>query len=152
SLRAAGLSSIDWLDAPEPAAVEHAEVLLRRLSALDADGRVTALGRRMLRFPLHPRQARIVCEAESRGVAAEGCQMAALLGERWGRQGSRGGGRSDLLAALEDSNTRSKIERPFKQLLRLCDPGRAPPGDPEQATLISVLAGYPDRVARRRAP
>src|SRR5262249_40736008 len=26
------------------------------------------------------------------------------------------------------------------------------PRDPEQATLVSILAGYPDRVARRRGP
>jgi ATP-dependent helicase HrpB len=154
ALRAAGVQDVagfGWLDPPEPSAVEHAESLLIRLGALDQKAQITQLGRRMLRFPLHPRQARIVCEAEARGVAAEGCEVAALLGERGIRGG--GGGRSDLLAALEDLNTRSKIERPFKQLLRLCDAQRkAAPAAAEEATLVSILAGYPDRVARRRAP
>ena len=155
ALRSAGVGDVgafDWLDRPEPAALEHAEELLERLGAFDRSGQVTPLGRRMLRFPLHPRQARIVCEAEARGVAEEGCQVAALLGERGMRSGGDGHGRSDLLAALGDSNTRSKIDRPFKQLLRLSERGAKPAGNPEDATLISILAGYPDRVARRRGP
>ena len=36
----------------------------------------------MLRFALHPRQARLLVEAERRGVAKEGAILAALVGER----------------------------------------------------------------------
>ena len=36
----------------------------------------------MLRFPLHPRQARMLVEAERQGVASDGAIVAALVGER----------------------------------------------------------------------
>src|SRR5919204_1018054 len=77
----------------------RADMLLRRLGATDAAGRVTETGRRMLRFPLHPRLARIVVEAEERGVGREACTVAALISERDIRAGrvafSRDGERED---------------------------------------------------------
>src|SRR5262249_6575413 len=56
--------------------------LLARLGAIDGAGAITKLGKRLLRFPLHPRLARLVVEAETRGVAEDGALAAALLGER----------------------------------------------------------------------
>lgn len=84
-LHAAGvadLSSFGWFEAPPEAAVAAAETLLRKLGAIDAQGRVTETGRRMLRFPLHPRQSRMLVEAQQRGVVAEACVLAAVIGER----------------------------------------------------------------------
>ncbi len=84
-LRAAGVGDLrefEWFESPQAEALEAAEVLLRRLGAIEAEGSVTTLGRSMLRLPLHPRLARIVVEAESRGVAREACIIAALISER----------------------------------------------------------------------
>ena len=84
-LRAAGvldLASFPWFEAPEPGALAAAEVLLARLHAVDEAGRVTDVGRRMLRYPLHPRLARLLVEAERLGVPREGAEAAALLAER----------------------------------------------------------------------
>jgi ATP-dependent helicase HrpB len=55
--------------------------LLQRLGALDREARITALGRRMLSLPLHPRLACMVEAApqHDRGLA---CVIAALLDER----------------------------------------------------------------------
>ena len=80
-LHAAGigrLDSLDWLDAPPAAAVEHAEELLRQLGAAGP------LAREIARYPLHPRLGRLIVEARRRGVAEDGCTVAALLsaGER----------------------------------------------------------------------
>ncbi len=116
--------SLDWLDPPPPAALEAARALLARLGATDAGGAVTPLGRRMARFPLHPRLGRLLCEAESLGVAAEGCAAAAVLGEReirrrervsfGGAGGARGRagerGRSDVLARLDDLHELEGLE------------------------------------------
>ena len=225
-LRAAGvgdLKSFDWFEAPTPEALEAADELLRRLGATDDVGRVTETGRRMLRFPLHPRLARIVVEAEGRGVGREACTIAALIAERdiragrvaFSKDGEReGGGRgrerrgaathgsSDLLELLDlfaeaeaggagagrlrslglEPNAVRAVERVSRQLRRTLERGRAGAasaaraggsaaapetrgvraaskvsGGPltdeqERELLISILAGYPDRVARRRAP
>ncbi|MBN1772726.1 MAG: ATP-dependent helicase HrpB, partial [Deltaproteobacteria bacterium] len=105
---------LEWLDAPLPAAEQAAEELLARLGALDAAGRLTGLGRRMARLPLHPRLGRLALAAAELGIGEAGCLLAALLGERDirrdvragpGRAGARGdvlyAGSSDLLDRLE---------------------------------------------------
>lgn len=203
------LNSFNWFEAPPPAALAAAESLLRRLGALDAQGQVSDIGRRMLRFPLHPRLARLLTEAEARGVAREGSIVAALISERDIRAGrvalhtderqSAGGkreraarsGPSDLLELLDrfaeaeavrfaperlrqmnlDPTAVRAVERVRRQLERLAAGRKSKTGkkseDEERAgnlshsaalssaaeaeLLISILAGYPDRVARRRS-
>jgi len=107
-----------WLDPPPPAALAAAEELLTRLGAIEAteavktaapdqSAAVTALGRRMLRFPLHPRTARVLVEAEDRGVVDDAALLAALLGERDIRTSGRaqfGHARSADLAPTERSD------------------------------------------------
>jgi ATP-dependent helicase HrpB len=97
-------AAFPWFEAPPAAALQAADELLRRLGATGggaAGGALTDLGRRMLRFPVHPRLARLVCEGEERGVAAGACLTAALIAERdireqarpsFGRGGASGGG------------------------------------------------------------
>jgi ATP-dependent helicase HrpB len=183
---------IAWLDPPKADAVTAAETLLNRLGAVDDRGDLTKLGARMLSLPLHPRRARLLIEAETRGVAEEGCVLAALIGERDLRSGSkvrfdggRGGPathdgateRSDLLALLDlfheaegsqfaahtlraiglDPGGVHTAHRAAKQLMRALNRssgGKRPdsPKSIDDALLVSVLAGFPDRVARRRKP
>ncbi len=79
-LPAAG--DLEFLTPPKASSLGAAEALLHELGALDDQGSLTPLAKRLLDFPLHPRLARIVVEGEARGVAAECCLVAALLSER----------------------------------------------------------------------
>lgn len=212
-LHASGARDIAWLDPPKPESVAAAETLLARLGAVDEGGALTEIGQRMLSFPLHPRQARLLVEAERRGVAEEGCVLAALVGERDLRASSKtrfdghghghGHGsahvateRSDLLGLLDlfheaegsgfsahalrtiglDPGGAHAALRATKQLRRALDERPKPmsrdaravgtrssnasttaprPDSPkavDDALLVSILAGFPDRVARRRKP
>ena len=172
ALASLGTSEIAWLEAPPPAAAAAARALLRDLGACDGGGAITDLGRRMLRFPLHPRLSRLLVEASDRGAGEEGALVAALLGERAGFDRSEAGrgqtptGPSDLLelAALHQSRGRGResgrfpaaaVERSRRQLERLL-PRRAARRtggvEAEEALLLATLAAYPDRVARRRTP
>ena len=143
-----GLNALDWLDAPPAAAVEHAVDLLRQLGAFGS------LGQEMARYPLHPRLARLIVEARRRGVAEQGSTIAALLsaGERLPAE-SHAATRSDLLVLME-SPWSPATERLVRQVHRIVHPPRPPTPGPrpphEDALLISVLAAFPDRVARRR--
>jgi ATP-dependent helicase HrpB len=110
-LRSAGitdLATFPFFERPPEPSLEAAELLLRRLQAVDSGGRVTPVGRRMLKLPLHPRLARLVAEGERRGVASEAALLAAALGERDVRaetrvQMSRAGGPTvDVLAGHSD--------------------------------------------------
>jgi len=158
-LCAAGVRHTDlhWFEAPDDVAVAAAEDLLRRLGAVDADFRITPTGRAMARFPLHPRLARVMVEAEARGVARDMAGVVAVVGERSSRrldQPPEVSGASDLLVAAERPSRSAK--RAGKQIARIADSRRAPlpKGNDAiaDALLISLLTGYPDRVARRRAP
>jgi ATP-dependent helicase HrpB len=74
--------ALAWLTQPSEAALGHARELLRWLSAVTEQGAITALGRRLLEMPLHPRLARVVLRGEELGVGSEACLAAALLSER----------------------------------------------------------------------
>ena len=135
--------ALDWVDAPPAAAVAHAAALLQQLGAFGP------LGSQMARYPLHPRLARLIVEAGRRGVAEDGCTIAALLsaGERLPPE-VRHATRSDLLALME-SRWEPRTEQVVRQVLRIVNPPRQQSKD-ENALMISVLAAFPDRVARRR--
>lgn len=195
SLRVSGvtdLAAFPFFEAPPASALQAADELLRRLGATDARGGVTPIGRRLLRFPLHPRQSRVIVEGEARGVAKEAALIAAMLGERDIRRetrtqlgrGSGGGspvaanvvaGPSDLLEMMDrfrqaessdfspsrlqsldlDGGAAQAVNRVRRQLSRSIDTSKMRPATTEaveQAVGLAVLAGYPDRVARRRKP
>lgn len=71
-----------WFEAPPEAALDAAENLLGMLGALDQAGRITDRGHAMLRFPVHPRLARLIIEGERLHVAEDAGRLAALLSER----------------------------------------------------------------------
>ena len=97
TLKAAGIDDIanfPWLEKPEPKALERAETLLEDLGAIavaavydrraSADGghrpplQITATGRKMLRFPMHPRYARMFLAAQDYSCVRSVALMAAL--------------------------------------------------------------------------
>lgn len=175
----AELSAFEWFEAPPASSLDAAEKLLRKLGAIDAGGRLTATGEKMLRYPLHPRQSRIMVEAASRGVDDDAAIVTALIGERDILQSElfRGGGPrqisaagpSDLLHRLDLFHEAEKsgfsasrmreiglepgavraVDRIRRQLIRNRRSGGAPHAGDEEL-LISILTGYPDRVAARR--
>jgi len=82
TLKAAGIVDVagfNWFEKPEARGLERAESLLADLGALAAPGGpITEIGRRMLRFPVHPRYARMFLAAQERGCVRPVAMMAAL--------------------------------------------------------------------------
>jgi ATP-dependent helicase HrpB len=139
ALRAMGIghvNDISWLDAPAEAAAQQAEVLLDRLGARGD------LAQRLARFPLPPRLSRILVEALQRGVGEDGCAAVALLGSGVRVE------KSDLLTAM-DLEQDHRVRQHIAQLRRIARiSGQKKHND--VALLMSILAGFPDRVARLR--
>jgi ATP-dependent helicase HrpB len=77
----ADLAGFPWFEPPREALLAQAEALLGRLSATDK-GVITALGRQMVRLPVHPRIARLLVEGERLGVSGRAAIAAAILAER----------------------------------------------------------------------
>ncbi len=139
--------SLEWLEAPSAGAVESALDLLARLGATDA-GRLTPLGVEMQRLPLHPRLARILLAARGGWEAALSC---ALLSERHFLAPRTAATSSDLLSAVErERDLPAHVVRVARELQRML---KAHGGSADEAAFRrAVLDGYPDRVAKRRAP
>jgi ATP-dependent helicase HrpB len=179
-LHAAGvadLNKFDWFEAPPQSAIEAAESLLLKLGAIDEKGAVTAIGLKMLRFPLHPRQSRMLVEADARGVGEQARVIAALTGERdiiaselFKNERERKAvqeGPSDLLhrldlfeeaaasgfaaSRLRQMNLDVGAVMAVNRVRRRLAGGRGPKKQRDEDLLISILAGYPDRVAKRRS-
>jgi len=132
TLRAMGISNpteLEWLDAPPELAVSRADDLLSRLGATGD------CARRMARFPLHPRLARMLIDDPGEVV----CRAAAALSS---------GARSPNcdLTTLLDSPFDPATQRHFEQIRRIARPSK----HSSRALGLSVLQAFPDRVARRR--
>ena len=98
---------------------------------------------KLARYPLSPRLSRILIEAMERGVGEDGCVAAALLES--GARSEKG----DLLDAMESRHDYRTVQH-IEQLRRMAHPSKQAKHD-DNELLKSVLAGFPDRVARRRA-
>lgn len=80
-LAVAGIDSaadFPWFEAPEDEALQRAITFLQDLGAMDASGSATELGQKMAAFPLHPRYARMLIEADRLGVLPDAALIAGI--------------------------------------------------------------------------
>ena len=137
--------TLEWFDAPAPEALDAALALLEQLGAVDGD-RLTEIGSRMSRLPLHPRLARIMIEANGADAAALAC---AILSDRQLLPRHPPTTTCDLFVSIEGS-VPPHVSRNARELQRGFDGTRGALGETELRR--ALLAGYPDRVAQRRLP
>jgi ATP-dependent helicase HrpB len=154
-----------WLDPPPAGALAQARELLVRLGALDTDGRIGALGRRMLELGASPRlaAAALRAPAELRALIAD---LLALMEARSPLRGELA--RNDdfrvRVAALHawrdrrgvtmrgevDTGALAAIEQVSKGWRRRLDVHTAASGVPDSHGVGDLLLhAFPDRVARR---
>jgi ATP-dependent helicase HrpB len=159
-------TSLAFLDPPPGPALKEARALLQQLGALDHEGRITDVGRRLRDLPLPPRLARMVLVAGESGQAREAADLAAVLVER-----GLGGDAVDLAERVEryrrDRSGRAQdMRRMAEGWARASDPkgdttfgpdpmmntssdARASSSGPHSTGALLTLA-YPDRLAKAR--
>ncbi|MGU3540251.1 ATP-dependent helicase HrpB [Methylobacterium sp. A54F] len=138
-------TALPFLDAPPAPALAEARSMLSALDAIDRDGRLTPLGKRLRALPLPPRLARMVLAAGETGRAQAAADLAAVLVER-----GLGGDSVDLSnrvqRLVQDRGQRAAdMRRLAAGWARQAGGGR----EPAEAGPLLALA-YPDRVARAR--
>ncbi len=143
-------SALAWLDAPPAAALEAARARLVALGALDGADRITERGRQLAALPLDPSHAAMILAGAEAGSAGVAAKVAMLLQER-----GLGGRGEDLAARMHrwnaDRSPRAEASRKLaagwarkaEGLGGSKQDGYVPPS-------VSVLAGLPDNLARRR--
>ncbi len=145
-------ASLAWLDPPTPAQVSAAREVLGSLDAVDPDGGITGVGRRLRSLPLEPRLAHMVIAGAERGAAREAAEIAALLSER-----GLGGNDTELEHRLEafrrDRGERaSRMRALARDWARLAERLVGKPVSRTEVPSPAVLlaAAYPDRIAKAR--
>ncbi len=160
-----------WFEAPEPAALSRADELLHGLGALRrGHHELTSIGRAMLAEPVHPRLARLLVEADRLDCRHAAAEVAALLSEReLPLRGATFGAslheHLERLHAVERAgfdpaaaSARGVDARAARAVVRLRDRLARrrrevrDGADIEDRLARAVLAGFPDRVARRPDP
>ncbi|CAG0958409.1 ATP-dependent RNA helicase HrpB [Geobacteraceae bacterium] len=159
--------SLSWLTPPPKASFEEARQLLVQLEALDRNGMITDVGRRMAELPVHPRLAHMLVRAVGRGFGPLACDVAAIMSERdivkasgvsvaersesdmFVRVEALEGWRSGRRAAGVDAAACRAVDRSAQHLRRLLNPGKGDARDAADADTVGLLLAwaYPDRIA-----
>ncbi len=134
------VGEVEWLDAPPEEAVGAARELLRELGALDGEGRLTGVGRKMARLPVHPRLARMVTEGVERGAGDAAARAAAWLAA------GVSGPTANLLELVEASMPHA-VEQGARQIRRLAGIRGGAVGHEDAALMEAALKAFPDRLA-----
>ena len=141
---------LSWLDPPPAGALAAARAELGTLGALDEQGKLTDIGRRLRRLPVPPRLARMIMAAAEVGEAERAAELAAVLVER-----NLGGNATDLdqrLAAFaRDRSPRARDMRGLARDWAKEAQGNAQATASTPSSTAALLAfAYPERVAMAR--
>ncbi len=148
---AADPRTLSWIDPPSAAAIDAAREELTELEALDAEGRITATGKRLRSLPLPPRLARMVVCAAELGHAQEAAEIAAVIVER-----GLGGNDSDLTHRLDGfrrdrSHRASDMRKLAAGWARVASAGRSAREPCEDISIARLLAfAFPERIGKAR--
>ena len=158
-----------WLDPPQPARLTAAREELQALGALDGDGRITALGRRLRALPLPTRLARMLVSAADVGAERAAAEVAAVLVERG--LGGRSvdldtrvasfrrerGGRAEEMRRLAAGWARaaregraSRVAASHESSAAAPHPSPLPASGERESTATLLALAYPDRIAKAR--
>ncbi len=142
-------------DKPPAGALAAGSALLKDLGALDAQDRITAAGRDMVRIGGHPRLAAMMLAAASPAESALAADLAALLEERDPLRSQDSSAditlRLNAIAFGAADADRGAVHRirqasdQYRRRLRV-PKGISADGDPA----ILLAAAFPDRIAQRR--
>jgi ATP-dependent helicase HrpB len=142
-------ATLAFLDPPPAPALKEARSLLEELGALDADGRITAEGKRLRALALPPRLARMIVDSDAFGLGASAAEIAAILTER-----GLGGDSVDLDHRLDqfrrDRAQRASSARDLARRWASQVASSSPREEAELSTGVMLAFAFPDRVAKNR--
>ncbi|HXL73107.1 MAG TPA: helicase-related protein, partial [bacterium] len=152
-LSVTNLDDFPWFLKPPPGSLETAQLLLKRLGALDKEDRLTPIGRRMAELPVSPRLAKFLIEVEElnhndSNTLRWACRLACLISEE------KAGG-EDVLEELKKYQPGYESEKLEEKLAWLMNLNQSrfdkKSGSPDFAALAKgLLSAFPDRVAQTR--
>ncbi|MCX5876168.1 MAG: ATP-dependent helicase HrpB [Deltaproteobacteria bacterium] len=158
--------ALRWLDPPPAGHFAQAQSVLLALGALDQQGRITSLGRKMAELPAHPRLGHMLLATTTHNATDLACDLAALLSERdiiKGRERSadiedrlhalavfRSDGQAAAKSLEADTDACRRVIQTSRQLREhLPKPTRNKAHATTAGELLALA--FPDRIAQGRA-
>lgn len=149
--------SLKFLDSPPASHFSQAKSLLKDLTLVDGDGRLTTHGIEASKLGVHPRLAHMLIKGKELGMGALACEVAALLEER---DFLRNKNEFDIdfierWKALQEGNSidrfiKERITQQANRLKILID-ATTEKYSSEHIGILLALA-YPERIAKQRFP
>jgi ATP-dependent helicase HrpB len=141
-------ASLAFLDPPPAPAWGEARALLQNLDAIEVDGRITDLGRKLRRLPLPPRLARMLLAAAAKGSGQLAAEIALVVTER-----GLGGNDIDLRHRLGElrvdrSPRAEEAWRMGRRWAAAAGQGEATGTSLSPGAVLAIA--YPDRIAKTR--
>ena len=152
--------ALPWLTMPPRAGVFKAKELLTALGAIDENGNITSIGKRMATLPCHPRIARMILATTNLTTSTShhnntslACDIAALLEEKDPLSESGGTDLTLRLSALRAARRKkqlgrwqriAKIAAEYRRMAHTDEDNRDPA--PTEAGQLVAYA-YPERIA-----
>jgi len=155
-----GSSELRFVDAPPAGALAAGREVLQRLGALDAQGAITARGKRMLGLGTHPRLAAMLLASGEPQQVALACDLAALveardplrtrsdaLAQRWQALAAFRNGRVPVDANRSGLAAMDTAAKQWRRRLRCT---ALPPASAPAHALGDLLAhAFPDRIGKQ---
>ena len=152
--------ALPWLTMPPRAGVFKAKELLTALGAIDENGNITSIGKRMATLPCHPRVARMILATTNLTTSTShhtntslACDIAALLEEKDPLSETGGTDLTLRLSALRAARRKkqlgkwqriAKIAAEYRRMAHTDEDNRDPA--PTEVGLLVAYA-YPERIA-----
>ena len=145
--------SLPWLTPPSNSNIFNAKHLLLSLQAINEDGSVTLLGRKMASLPCHPRIAKMMLNSKTDAQKALACDMAAVLEEKDPMSEHEDSDMTLRIAMLRSQRERknlgkwariAQIAQEYRRMLKVKEDNK--PVDAEEVGRLIALA-YPERIA-----
>lgn len=139
---------LEWVDPPPRGAYDEGCALLRELGILESSGKISELGKKVCRYPLHPRLGVMMEHGKKLGAYQLAAEIAALLEHRTDSSFPEG---ADITLHLEHLRSNIRKYRNHKMLIDQLkmlhqDSGNENAAEPGEI----VLAAFPERIARVR--
>lgn len=138
--------ALSWPTPPRAAAFAAATTELQRLGALDDEGALTPLGKKLNALPVSPQLAMMILTAPPGEAAREAAMTSALLSER--DLGGRSTDLTERLARLEKGD--GQRERAMRKLAERWAASASGPEDSQPSISEMLAAAMPSRIARAR--
>lgn len=152
------LEDLKLLDMPLESSISRSKALLQNLELLETNGKITDLGKKVMKLPLHPRLGYMVISSQAINELNLASILAALLNEKnifpvghFSHRQVNLSLQAEEFLKNPNSFIGKRIKRTSEEIIKICSDEKNIHRNPDLSKIGIVLSfAYPDRIARIR--